>query len=151
MKITPPVTPEQAERRAAEPPVLARLGRNRCPDRVVPYVNPLVSWWIGLRNDHGLSQKQLAARIGVSQPYVVALEQGKREPTWALLGRILLAFPDLDRADMAYAVVRYVEFAAETVALADGARLLNELRDADEGRAMVHPTLDSSSSVEVPR
>jgi len=35
---------------------------------------------IGFRADHGLSQRELAERLGVSQPRVVELESGEKNP-----------------------------------------------------------------------
>jgi DNA-binding XRE family transcriptional regulator len=35
---------------------------------------------IGYRSDHGLTQRQLAARLGISQPRVAKLESGEHNP-----------------------------------------------------------------------
>ncbi len=43
-----------------------------------------------LRRQRGLSQKQMAAAIGVSAGYLSALEHGRRgRPTWAMLQKII--------------------------------------------------------------
>jgi len=46
---------------------------------------------IGYRSDHGLSQRQLAARLGVSQPRVVELESGEKNPQIETLVKIAAA------------------------------------------------------------
>lgn len=43
---------------------------------------------IGYRSDHGLSQRALAKRMGVSQPRVVELESGEKSPTFDTLVKI---------------------------------------------------------------
>lgn len=43
---------------------------------------------IGYRSDHGLSQRALAERLGVSQPRVVELESGEKSPTLDTLVKI---------------------------------------------------------------
>ncbi len=43
---------------------------------------------IGHRADHGLSQRALAAQLGVSQPRVVELESGEKNPTFETLVKI---------------------------------------------------------------
>lgn len=43
---------------------------------------------IGYRSDHGLSQRQLAERLGVSQPRVVELESGEKNPQIETLVKI---------------------------------------------------------------
>ena len=40
------------------------------------------------RAEHGLSQRRLAERLGVSQPRVVELESGEKNPTFETLARI---------------------------------------------------------------
>ncbi|MGH3930373.1 MAG: helix-turn-helix transcriptional regulator [Pseudonocardiaceae bacterium] len=40
------------------------------------------------RVEHGLSQAELAAKLGVSQPYVARLESGAHPPTLATLVRL---------------------------------------------------------------
>ncbi|HKR49117.1 MAG TPA: helix-turn-helix transcriptional regulator [Pseudonocardiaceae bacterium] len=40
------------------------------------------------RVEHGLSQSELGAKLGVSQPYVARLESGDRSPTLATLARL---------------------------------------------------------------
>ncbi|MGH4010900.1 MAG: helix-turn-helix domain-containing protein [Pseudonocardiaceae bacterium] len=40
------------------------------------------------RVEHGLSQAELAAKLGVSQPYVARLESGHQSPTLATLARL---------------------------------------------------------------
>ncbi|GEM_PF-124133 len=46
-----------------------------------------------LRKAHGLSQKQLAAALGVSPAYLSALEHGQRgRPSWWLVQRIISEF-----------------------------------------------------------
>ncbi|MBV9313487.1 MAG: helix-turn-helix transcriptional regulator [Pseudonocardia sp.] len=40
------------------------------------------------RVDHGLSQAELGAKLGVSQPYIARLESGDRSPTLASLARL---------------------------------------------------------------
>ena len=40
------------------------------------------------RVEHGLSQAELGAKLGVSQPYVARLESGDRSPTLATLARL---------------------------------------------------------------
>lgn len=40
------------------------------------------------RIEHGLSQAELGAQLGVSQPYVARLESGDRAPTLAMLVRL---------------------------------------------------------------
>jgi len=40
------------------------------------------------RVEHGLSQAELAAKLGVSQPYVARLESGDQPPTLATLVRL---------------------------------------------------------------
>lgn len=43
-----------------------------------------------LRTERGVTQKQMAAAIGVSPAYLSALEHGRRgKPSWALLQRIV--------------------------------------------------------------
>ena len=43
---------------------------------------------IGFRADHGLSQRELAERLGVSQPRVVELESGEKNPQIETLVKI---------------------------------------------------------------
>ncbi len=40
------------------------------------------------RVEHGLSQTQLGAKLGVSQPYIARLESGDQSPTLATLARL---------------------------------------------------------------
>ena len=52
--------------------------------------------WVGrtlrsLRESRGISQSELARRTGSPRTYLIALEQGKHEPTLDLLGRIAAA------------------------------------------------------------
>ena len=44
---------------------------------------------IGYRADHGLSQRALAGHLGVSQPRVVELESGEKNPTFDTLVKIV--------------------------------------------------------------
>ncbi len=44
-----------------------------------------------LRQERGLSQRRLAELAGVTQPTIVAIERGQREPSLSLLSRILEA------------------------------------------------------------
>jgi transcriptional regulator with XRE-family HTH domain len=46
---------------------------------------------IGYRADHGLSQRELAERLGVSQPRVVELESGEKNPQVETLVKIAAA------------------------------------------------------------
>jgi DNA-binding XRE family transcriptional regulator len=46
---------------------------------------------IGYRADHGLSQRELAKRLGVSQPRVVELESGEKNPQIETLVKIAAA------------------------------------------------------------
>lgn len=46
---------------------------------------------IGFRSDHGLSQRELADRLGVSQPRVVELESGEKNPQIETLVKIAAA------------------------------------------------------------
>ena len=46
---------------------------------------------IGYRADHGLSQRELAERLGVSQPRVVELESGEKNPQIETLLKITAA------------------------------------------------------------
>ncbi|HEX5853542.1 MAG TPA: helix-turn-helix transcriptional regulator [Solirubrobacteraceae bacterium] len=46
---------------------------------------------IGYRADHGLSQRQLAARLGVSQPRIVELESGEKNPQIETLVKVAAA------------------------------------------------------------
>jgi DNA-binding XRE family transcriptional regulator len=46
---------------------------------------------IGYRADHGLSQRDLAERLGVSQPRVVELESGEKNPQIETLLKITAA------------------------------------------------------------
>lgn len=43
---------------------------------------------VGYRADRGLSQRALAERLGVSQPRVVELEPGEKNPTFDTLVKI---------------------------------------------------------------
>lgn len=43
---------------------------------------------VGYRSDHGLSQRALAEQLGVSQPRVVELESGEKNPTFDTLTKI---------------------------------------------------------------
>ncbi|MEM7635637.1 MAG: helix-turn-helix domain-containing protein [Pseudomonadota bacterium] len=46
-----------------------------------------------LRKDRGVTMKQMAQAIGVSAPYLSALENGKRgQPSWYLVQRIIAYF-----------------------------------------------------------
>ncbi len=45
----------------------------------------------GLRDARGVSQSELARRTGVARTYLLALEQGRHEPSLALLRRIASA------------------------------------------------------------
>ena len=52
--------------------------------------------WVGrqlreLREGRGVSQTELGRRTGTPRTYVIALEQGRHEPTLALLGRLAAA------------------------------------------------------------
>lgn len=133
-----PITTAQAARRAAIPPVKVEAGR----EREVPFVNDVVSWMIALRNEHGLSQRALAQRIGVDCSWISMVEAGKREPTFGLLGRITVAFPELDQAEMLLALAKYIAACAQHAVLLDARKRLEEMaQDAEEGQAMVHPAL----------
>src|ERR1700736_707605 len=46
---------------------------------------------VGYRYDHGLSQRALAKRLGVSQPRVVELESGEKNPQIETLAKIAAA------------------------------------------------------------
>jgi DNA-binding XRE family transcriptional regulator len=46
---------------------------------------------IGYRSDHGFSQRELAERLGVSQPRVVELESGEKNPQIETLVKIAAA------------------------------------------------------------
>ncbi len=46
---------------------------------------------VGYRHDHGLSQRALAERLGVSQPRVVELESGEKNPQIETLVKISAA------------------------------------------------------------
>jgi DNA-binding XRE family transcriptional regulator len=46
---------------------------------------------IGYRSDHGLSQRELAERLGVSQPRVVELESGEKNPQIETLVKVAAA------------------------------------------------------------
>ncbi len=46
---------------------------------------------IGYRSDHGLSQRELAKRLSVSQPRVVELESGEKNPQIETLVKIAAA------------------------------------------------------------
>ena len=46
---------------------------------------------VGYRHDHGLSQRALAQRLGVSQPRVVELESGEKNPQIETLVKISAA------------------------------------------------------------
>ena len=43
---------------------------------------------VGYRSQHGLSQRALAAQLGVSQPRVVELESGEKNPTFDTLVKV---------------------------------------------------------------
>jgi ribosome-binding protein aMBF1 (putative translation factor) len=43
---------------------------------------------VSYRVEHGLSQAQLGAKLGVSQPYIARLESGDQSPTLATLARL---------------------------------------------------------------
>ena len=43
---------------------------------------------VGYRSDNGLSQRELAGRLGVSQPRVVELESGEKNPQGSTLVKI---------------------------------------------------------------
>lgn len=43
---------------------------------------------VGYRSDHGLSQVQLAKKLGMKQPMVARLEAGEKNPTWETLIRL---------------------------------------------------------------
>ncbi|HXV73730.1 MAG TPA: helix-turn-helix transcriptional regulator [Sphingomonadales bacterium] len=46
-----------------------------------------------LREEKGITQRQLAKALGVSAPYLSALERGKRgRPSWALVQKIITYF-----------------------------------------------------------
>jgi transcriptional regulator with XRE-family HTH domain len=45
-----------------------------------------------LRKTHGLSQKQMADRLGIRQPYAQLLENGKRQPSRRILTAIWQTF-----------------------------------------------------------
>lgn len=55
-----------------------------------------------LRSERGVTQKQMAAALGVSPAYLSALEHGQRgKPSWALLQRIVGYFNVIwDEADV---------------------------------------------------
>jgi DNA-binding XRE family transcriptional regulator len=46
---------------------------------------------IGYRADHGLSQRELAEQLGVSQPRIVELESGEKNPQIETLAKIAAA------------------------------------------------------------
>lgn len=53
-------------------------------------MTPLGQKLQALRRERGVSQKDMAAAIGVSAAYLSALEHGKRgAPTWALIQKII--------------------------------------------------------------
>jgi transcriptional regulator with XRE-family HTH domain len=43
---------------------------------------------VGYRSEHGLSQVQLAKKLGMKQPMVARLEAGEKNPTWETLVRL---------------------------------------------------------------
>lgn len=48
-------------------------------------------WLIGYRAEHGLTQAELAARVGMPQPQIARLEFGENEPRMGTLRRIATA------------------------------------------------------------
>ena len=71
-------------RQMAKPEVQAEYERNAVADAVS-------LWLVKYRADHGLSQADLAARTGLSQPAVARLEAGDIEPRLSTLLRIARA------------------------------------------------------------
>lgn len=41
-----------------------------------------------LREDEGWTQRELAERVGLSQPYVARLESGTQQPSWDTVCRL---------------------------------------------------------------
>lgn len=48
-------------------------------------------WLVGYRAEHGLSQRELAARVGMAQTAIARLEQGDVEPKLSTLLRLARA------------------------------------------------------------
>ncbi len=63
-----------------------------CPDRVRllarEVAREVASRVVRYRVEHGLSQAELGAKLGVSRPYVARLESGDQSPTLATLARL---------------------------------------------------------------
>lgn len=98
-----------------------------------------------LRDERGVTLKEMADAIGVSSAYLSALEHGKRgRPGWHLIQRILAFFNIIwDEADEVVALARisHPRITINTSGLDPGAtELANRLAD-DIGR-LDQPTID---------
>ncbi len=60
-------------------------------DLLVDSHDELLSSLVGMRKKHGLSQEQVAERMGVSQPAVASFERYDANPTLATIRRYALA------------------------------------------------------------
>lgn len=87
-----------------------------------------------LRTRKGVSQKEMAEQVGVSAPYLSALEHGHRgKPSWQLLQRIIGYFNIIwDEAEELEEIARssHTRVTVDTADLsADATRLANCLAD----------------------
>lgn len=85
------------------------------------------------RADNGLSQTQLAERIGLKQPAVARLEAGEKNPTWETLKRLSEALDIEFLVDIAprkkkWLVSKNVHKDAEVVQVTADGRILIALR-----------------------
>jgi DNA-binding XRE family transcriptional regulator len=83
MKLTdlPTSREVQAEDLALDPVYRAEWERTRFAHEVAMMV-------IQFRVEHGLTQTEMARRLGMSQPHVARLEAGDHEPSLAMLRRL---------------------------------------------------------------
>jgi transcriptional regulator with XRE-family HTH domain len=81
-----------------------------------------------VRRRRGLTQAELAARAGTSQPVVSAYEHGRRDPTFATLAKLVEAGGEMLRID---AVVPMPDVAPARDAREHARRLLDVLSLAD--------------------
>jgi ribosome-binding protein aMBF1 (putative translation factor) len=82
MKLSDLTSADEAKTEAlANPGVRAEWDRTAVAGHVASRV-------VRYRVEHGLSQAELGAKLGVSQPYVARLESGDRSPTLATSARL---------------------------------------------------------------
>jgi transcriptional regulator with XRE-family HTH domain len=94
-------------------------------------------WLLGYRRDHGLTQTELAKRLGWKQPVVARLESGDHEPSLATLRHLVEQLGASARIDIHADGAVAVRFSRSPRRRSAGARGRTGARSATRQRATV--------------